>query len=154
MINQTDDGKIRLRRICTKAIWPTAPRDFLICTTYIELDDGSILLFSRSAPDTLYSQQKGYVRGFFNISGYWIQQQEESSSSSGSSGSSSGSSSSSSSSSSTCKVTLTSHLDLGGNVPPSLINAFAVAAPFKMITAMKEIVSKKSACSSPAHKKK
>ena len=133
MISQTDDGKIRLRRICTKAIWPTAPRDFLICTTYIELDDGSILLFSRSAPDTLYSQQKGYVRGFFNISGYWIQE---------------------SGTINTCKVTLTSHLDIGGNVPPSLINAFAVAAPFKMITAMKEIVSKKSACNSPTHKKK
>ena len=133
MISQSDDGKIRLRRVCTKAIWPTAPRDFLICTTYIELDDGSILLFSRSAPDTLYSQQKGYVRGFFKISGYWIQE---------------------STTVNTCKVTLTSHIDIGGNVPPSLINAFAVAAPFKMITAMKEIVSKKSASGSPTHKKK
>jgi len=132
MINQSEDGKIRLRRVCTKAIWPTAPRDFLICTSTTELSDGSLIVFSRSAPDCLYPQQKGYVRGFFKISGYWIQDTEIDN---------------------TCKVTLTSHLELGGNVPASLINMLAVAAPYKMLMAIKEIVTKKSnSQSSPKHR--
>ena len=130
MINQSDDGKIRLRRVCTKAIWPTAPRDFLICTSTTELNDGSIIVFSRSAPDSLYPQQKGFVRGFFKISGYWIQETEIDH---------------------TCKITLTSHIELGGNVPAKVINMLALAAPCKMLIAIKEIVTKKSS-SSPTHR--
>jgi hypothetical protein len=133
MLNQSQDKKIRLRRVCTKAIWPTAPRDFLICTSFTELDDGSIIIFSRSAPDCLYQQQKGFVRGFFKISGYWIQDIDNNNN--------------------TCKVTLTSHLELGGNVPASLINMLAVAAPYKMLTAINEIVTKKSSNNnSPLHR--
>jgi hypothetical protein len=40
-----------------KAIWPTAPRDFLICTTWSYLDEnpdsGVIMVSSRSAWDEL-----------------------------------------------------------------------------------------------------
>ena len=61
------DDHTAIRRVCCKAIWPTAPRDFLVCTTWTKLEDGSIMVCSRSAPDDVFGQQKGYVRGFLNI---------------------------------------------------------------------------------------
>ena len=61
------DTRTAIRRICCKAIWPTAPRDFIVCTTWTELEDGSVMVCSRSAPNDVMSTQKGYVRGFVNI---------------------------------------------------------------------------------------
>ena len=61
------DDHTAIRRVCCKAIWPTAPRDFVVCTTWTKLEDGSILVCSRSAPDEVFGHQKGFVRGFLNI---------------------------------------------------------------------------------------
>jgi hypothetical protein len=57
------DDCASIRRLCFKPNWPTAPRDFLCCTTWTELEDGSLLVMSRSASDDVLEPQKGYVRG-------------------------------------------------------------------------------------------
>lgn len=103
-----------------KAIWPTAPRDFLVCTTWNELDDGTILISSRSAWNELYPPENGYVRGFLNISGYHItpchghgQGDEQG-----------------------CSITMCAHSDLGGTLPIGIINMLAFSAPIKMLAAI------------------
>jgi START domain len=112
-----------------KAIWPTAPRDFIACTTWTELDDGSIMVATRSAPDELCPQVKGYVRGTIQLSGYWIQPHEtlkgDPSVPPGH-----------------IKVTLTAHTELGGTLPVSVINMLATAAPLKLLSALGDLVKK------------
>ena len=129
LIVQVDERTV-INRLCFKPVWPTAPRDFLCCTTWTSLPDGTILVCSRSAPDSVYPIQKGYVRGSISVSGYMIQPcglldkkdpfYEVNS----------------------CKVTLTAHTDLGGNLPSSIINMLSTAAPLKMMSAISDIVSK------------
>jgi hypothetical protein len=38
---------------------PTAPRDFVLCTTWQEQQNGSVLIASMSADDSLCAPQKG-----------------------------------------------------------------------------------------------
>lgn len=116
-----------IRHVMFKGIWPTAPRDFIICTTWSELSDGSILISSRSAWNELLSIQKNhrenttnnneYVRGYLNISGYHIipchGDNEKG-----------------------CDIVMCAHSDLGGTLPVGIINMLAFAAPVKMLAAI------------------
>lgn len=125
------DEKTVVRRLCFKPVWPTAPRDFLCCTTWQELEDGSLLVCTRSAPEVLLAPQKGYVRGSIRISGYFIQPcsvVDKSDPCYFKGG---------------CKVTLTAHTDLGGSLPATVINMLSTAAPLKMMAAIADIVARK-----------
>jgi hypothetical protein len=105
-----------IRRMMFKGVWPTAPRDFVVCTTWSELDDGTILISSRSAWDELSPPEEGYVRGFLNISGYHIVPCKDSDSG--------------------CHITMCAHSDLGGTLPIGIINMLAFSAPIKMLAAI------------------
>ena len=177
------DDHTAIRRMCCKAIWPTAPRDFLVCTTWTKLEDGSIMVCSRSAPDDISPTQKGYVRGFLNIrfvlsfcivvmfeifpsfvsrslskyvnpintfltipflvfiflflriSGYYIQPYDTLSTAE---------QTTTDCPVDGCKVTLTAHTELGGNLPSSVINMLSTAAPMKMLSAIGELVASSS----------
>ena len=126
------DTRTAIRRICCKAIWPTAPRDFIVCTTWTELEDGSVMVCSRSVTDEVFNQQKGYVRGFVNVSGYYVQRRSSLAENDPSyadcpiNG---------------CKITLTAHTELGGYLPSSVINMLSTSAPLKILTAIDGIVS-------------
>lgn len=122
------DDRTEIKRVMFKAIWPTAPREFLTLSTWRETSDGSIIVATRSAPDVLCPPQKGFVRGFLHISGYLIQPYEvakdlDSSVQPGH-----------------CKLTLTAHTELGGTLPVSIINMLATSAPMKMLAAVDEVV--------------
>ena len=129
MIVQVDERTV-INRLCFKPVWPTAPRDFLVCTTWTSLPDGTIIVCSQSVPNSVYPVQKGYVRGGIAISGYQIQPcslldrddifYQVSS----------------------CKVILIAHTDLGGNLPSTIINMLSTAAPLKMMDAISNIVSR------------
>jgi len=127
------DDRIAVRRVCCKPVWPTTPRDFIACTTWVDLADGSALVCTRSAPDTIYAPQKGYVRGILNISGYHIQPRAALDPSDpyyatcpvGG-----------------CKVTLTAHTELGGILPSSVINMLSTTAPMKILTAINAVTTK------------
>jgi hypothetical protein len=121
------NDKTSIRRMCFKAIWPTAPRDFAVLTTWAENADGSLFIVSRSAPDDIRGQEKGFVRGTIHISGYYVQPYgccdsdaellpEH------------------------CKFTLVAHTELGGTLPVSVINMLATAAPLKILSAITAIV--------------
>ena len=123
--------RTNIRRMCFKPVWPTAPRDFLCCTTWQELEDGSLLVCSRSVPDKLLEVEEGYVRGNILISGYWIQPYHtlkkddiyynDDETAFG------------------CKVTLTAHTDLGGTMPAWIINMLSAEAPLKILIKIRGI---------------
>lgn len=106
------DDCTAVRRMKAKGVWPTDPRDFIVCTTFQDLPDGSVIIVSRSTSDELCPAKKGFVRGFVQVSGYWIQPQPAENG---------------------CKVTLLAHTELGGNLPATVINLLFVSAPLKIM---------------------
>lgn len=120
-----------IRRMCFKPVWPTKPRDFLCCTTWREQEDGSLLVCTRSVPEKLREVEEGYVRGTILISGYSIQPYHtlkkddiyynDDINAFG------------------CKVTLIAHTDLGGGMPPWIINMLSSEAPLKMLIKIRGI---------------
>ena len=66
------DDHTRIRRYYYKGIWPCSARDFILFTTWKELEDGSILISTISPPDEFYPDNDGYVRASIICSGrYW-----------------------------------------------------------------------------------
>jgi len=121
------DDLTNIRRVCFKAVWPTAPRDFIICTTHQVQPDGSILIATMSVPDSVFPQQKGFVRGCIRVSGYHIQPYDsELKLENVMPGQ--------------CRVTLTAHTELGGTLPISVINMLSTNAPLKMLASVSEIM--------------
>ena len=122
-----------MRRMAFKAIWPTAPREFMICSTWEEQPDGSLLVCTRSpseqVSEDILPPAEGYVRGRLQISGYHIQPyatlaipgdvpQDG------------------------CRITLAAHSELGGTLPSSVINMLSTNAPLKILQSIAKICEK------------
>ncbi len=121
--------RARLARMVMKGIWPTSPRDFLCCTTWRVLPDGSVIIASRSPRDnSTLAPVDGCVRGSVHVSGYLIQPSEVvndlASCPKGS-----------------VKVTLQAHSELGGSLPTSIINKLSSAAPMNIVNTIADIIS-------------
>jgi hypothetical protein len=118
-----------------KAIWPTAPREFLVCSTYEAQQDGSVLVCTRSpepdVSDDILPPTEGYVRGRLQISGYYIQPYASLSDKDRADVPQDG-----------CRVTLTAHSELGGTLPSSIINMLSTAAPMKILASVAKILEK------------
>jgi hypothetical protein len=114
------DERTAVRRMKAKGVWPTDPRDFIVCTSWQALTDGSVVIVSRSASDDLRPQKKGYVRGFVQVSGYRIEPLT------------------SSVAHSSCRVTLMAHTELGGSLPATVINLLSVSAPLKIMQSVEK----------------
>eukprot|EP01038_Epipyxis_sp_PR26KG_P012645 gene12645-16953_t len=125
------DENTNVRRVCFKAVWPTAPRDFVICSTWHENPDGSILIATTSVPDEMCPPEKSFVRGSIQISGYHIQPYE-----------SLGEADRDGVNAGECRLTLAAHTELGGSLPASVINVLSTGAPVKIFAAIKDIISK------------
>ena len=124
------DSRSNVRRLCFKAVWPTAPRDFVICTTWNEEPDGSIIVATTAVSDDICPPQKGFVRGSINISGYHIlpYSAENAAVTNLKPGE--------------CQLTLTAHSDLGGSLPASIINMLSTQAPVKIMNVLSAILQK------------
>ena len=128
------DACTSVRRMAFKAIWPTSPRDFLVLTTSSLRPDGTALIASRSASNTLEPPVPGFVRGFIQATGYYIQPYETLSEAErrelpflAPGG---------------CRVSFIVHSELGGSLPVSVINMLGINAPIKMMSAIDHIVSR------------
>lgn len=123
-----------IRRVMYKGVWPTTPRDFIICTTHEVQADGSVLICTISAPDSLSPISKDYVRGNVQISGYHIQpySTQHAVSMDGIRPIGPGE----------CKVTLVAHTELGGSLPASIINCLSTNAPVKILSQITEIMKR------------
>jgi hypothetical protein len=104
-----------------KGIWPTAPRDFIVLTTWREDADGSFYVSSRSAPDEYCPPKSDYVRGNIIVSGYHLKPRDKKE----------------------CDLVLIAHTELGGSVPVSILNMLCATAPYKMLTAIRDLTSRK-----------
>lgn len=105
-----------------KGVWPTQPRDFVICTSWSTLENGSVAITTMSVPDEMCPPREGYVRGAVNISGYMIVPLPAGG----------------------LSVTLCLHTDLGGSLPAGIINMLATSAPIKMLTTINQIARQES----------
>lgn len=135
------DANTVIQRLMFKEVWPTAPRDFVVCASWRQNDDGSVAIVSRSAPDTLCPQEKGYVRGFLQVSGYLLEpyNPDKPVSLPLSCACDSGGVLSPGE----CKVTLLNHTELGGTLPASVINVLSTNAPKEILGKLSDIVSTK-----------
>lgn len=115
-----------VRRMTFKAVWPTQPRDFIVCTSWSQLDDGSVAITTISVPDEICPPKEGFVRGTVNISGYLINPVT------------------SAAGMAALNVTLCLHTDLGGSLPVGIINMLATSAPIKMLTTISQIARQES----------
>jgi hypothetical protein len=108
------DGRTAVRRMRCKPVWPTAPRDFVVLTTWAASGDGSALVCTRSAPNDVFPPEPGYVRGTVHVSGYHVQPKATGG----------------------CHVTLVAHMAFGGSVPASILATLTTAAPAKTLHAI------------------
>ena len=123
------DGRTAVRRIRCKPVWPTAPRDFVVLTTWAAFGDGSALVCTCSAPNDVFPPEPGYVRGTVVASGYHVQPRTG-----GGSGSGGG-----------CQVTLVAHAVLGGSPPASMVAMLTSSAPAKTLNAIADVVRRDGA---------
>ena len=130
-IHQLDD-ETSLRLIQMKGIWPTAPREFLMLSSIVDLEDGSSLIFSRSVNESVKPQTKSYVRGFIQTSGFYIQPYSSFKEGEAPVGLEPG----------MCKVILCAHTELGGSLPSSVVNQLSTGAPVKILEGIKGVLSR------------
>ena len=117
------DDRTRIRRYFYKGIWPCSARDFILLTTWKELDDGSILVATISPPDEFYPDHVGYVRASILISGAHIRPIDVTLGGG-------------------CAITVIGHSDLKGNIPSVVINQLSSSIPYKYVKKMKETIEK------------
>ena len=139
------DEQTAVRRLCFKEVWPTAPRDFLVCASWRRRDEYCLEIGSRSVSDSLYQQQQQeqkccrYIRGFLQFSGYILQSYDPNlpilveSTDQGEKYLSPDE----------CMVTLINHSELGGSVPAAIVNMLSTSAPIKLLSSLADIVCKK-----------
>jgi hypothetical protein len=120
MLDEIDDHTA-VRRYYYKGIWPTAPRDFILFSTWCELDDGCIIICTMSPPDGFYPMNPNYVRGYSKISGALIRPINPHHGGG-------------------CSVSLIGHSDLGGSLPSTIVNMLSVGLPVKMMKKIRTIL--------------
>jgi hypothetical protein len=118
---QVVNERTRIRRYFYQGIWPCSPRDFILLTTWRELEDGSLLVSTISPPDNLYPENAGYVRATVLISGAHIRPIAPNLGGG-------------------CNVTIIGHSDLRGQIPSIVINQLATGIPFKFVKKLKEAI--------------
>ena len=74
---------------------------------------------------SLYPRVNGYVRGKIHVSGYLVHPNDNQYGIDGG-----------------CTVTMVSHIDLGGNIPTSMLNMLSASAPLKLMRAIQAIVAR------------
>ena len=120
---QVVNEQTRIRRYFYHGIWPCSPRDFILLTTWQELEDGSLLVSTISPPDELYPEYAGYVRATVLISGAHIRPIAANLGGG-------------------CNVTIIGHSDLRGQIPSIVINQLATGIPHKFVKKLKEAIEK------------
>ena len=115
------DDRTRIRRYFYKGIWPCSPRDFVLLTTWRELEDGSWLVSTISPPDELYPKNAGYVRATILISGAHIRPIAANLGGG-------------------CAITVIGHSDIKGSVPSLVINQLSSTIPYKFMKKLKEAI--------------
>lgn len=115
-------GKLSLRHVLTKGLFPVAAREFVIVTYATTLPDGGLVIASRSIALEGVPVLDGAVRAVNVVSGYIIKElapvdgQPQ------------------------CQVTLVAHADLQGYIPATVVNMLGTSATIKILTNLQTLV--------------
>ncbi|TYZ62038.1 hypothetical protein PybrP1_007748 [[Pythium] brassicae (nom. inval.)] len=123
-------GKLSLRHILTKGIFPVAAREFVIVTYATTLPEGGLVIASRSIALEGVPVLDGAVRGVNVVSGYLIKELAPANGKP------------------RCEVTLLAHADLQGYIPATIVNMLGTSATVKILTNLQTLVEKQH---SPAY---
>ena len=104
-------------------MWPLSSRDFILCSSWRELEDGCILMSTISPPDNVYPDRAGFVRAQIIISGVMIKPINTKSGGG-------------------CFVTTIGHSDLKGSIPSPIVNMLSVGFPMIAMAKIKKILVK------------
>ncbi|CAH0481068.1 unnamed protein product [Peronospora belbahrii] len=128
IVTLRDIGKshhLALRQITSKGQFPISGREFLVVTYATTLEDGRIIIATRSVDVADIVPLEGYVRANNYISGYIIEEVKEPNGKV------------------YCVVTLIAHADLAGHIPPSIINRLGTSSTVKVLEKLASIVTTK-----------
>ena len=123
-----DVGKqnsLALRQITSKGQFPIYGREFLVVTYATTLEDGRVVIATRSVNVTDVPPLEGYVRANIYVSGYVIEEVKETNGDV------------------YCVVTLVAHADLAGFIPSSIINMLGTSSTVKVLKNLEKIVTTK-----------
>ncbi|KAF4325578.1 hypothetical protein G195_000845 [Phytophthora kernoviae 00238/432] len=110
-----DSNRLAFRHITSKGVFPIYGREFVVVTHATTLEDGRVVIATRSVPVAEVEPLEGYVRGITVVSGYIIEEHK------GEDGKV------------YCDVTLLAHADLSGYIPPSVVNMLGTSATVKIL---------------------
>ncbi|CEG49851.1 MLN, STAR and related lipid-binding proteins [Plasmopara halstedii] len=123
--NIGDSDRLALRQITSKGQFPIHGREFVVVTYATTLNDGRIVIATRSVNLADVPPLNGHVRAHNHISGYIIQECKDNKGSVYS------------------IVTLVAHADLAGYIPPSIINMLGTSSTVKVLANLETIVTAK-----------
>ncbi|OQR93554.1 hypothetical protein THRCLA_08426 [Thraustotheca clavata] len=104
------NGVTSVRYVQAKPVFPTTARDFLVVTAMEERGD-VIAIGTKSIKHPAVPEDPLFVRALTHVSGYIIRPLGEHK----------------------CEVTLIVHMDLGGHMPPAVINLLSSSSPVKLL---------------------
>ncbi|OWZ24296.1 hypothetical protein PHMEG_000715 [Phytophthora megakarya] len=117
-------NRLALRQITSKGQFPIYGREFVVITYGTTLEDGRVVIATRSVTVADVAPLEGYVRANNYISGYIIEEFKEDDKV-------------------YCVVTLLAHADLAGYIPPSIINMLGTSSTVKVLENLEAIVTAK-----------
>ncbi|KAF4141048.1 START (StAR-related lipid-transfer) domain-containing protein [Phytophthora infestans] len=120
-----ESNHLAFRQITSKGQFPIYGREFLVVTYATTLEDGRVVIATRSVNVAEVAPLDGYVRAHIYISGYIIEELKEDNSNV------------------YCVVTLLAHADLAGYIPPSIINMLGTSSTVKVLENLETIVTTK-----------
>ncbi|KAI9911582.1 hypothetical protein PsorP6_009112 [Peronosclerospora sorghi] len=120
-----ESNRLALRQITSKGQFPISGREFLVVTHATTLEDGRIVVATRSIDIEGIAPLDGYVRANNFISGYIVEEVKDA----GRKG--------------YCIVTLIAHADLAGYIPPSIIKMLGTSSTVKVLQSLERIVKTK-----------
>jgi len=110
-----------LRYVEAYGIMFTSPRDFCVATTIKYMENGQVIIATRSVLCDQCEPRYGYVRATMILSGYIITPVEGEPNK--------------------CTVALIAHMDFGGYLPATVIKYIGLSAPIKIIERLQEMAA-------------
>uniref|UniRef100_K3WTW2 START domain-containing protein n=1 Tax=Globisporangium ultimum (strain ATCC 200006 / CBS 805.95 / DAOM BR144) TaxID=431595 RepID=K3WTW2_GLOUD len=117
-----EEGKLSLRQIVSKGVFPVAAREFVLVTYATALPDGRLVIASRSIPLEGVPLPEGAVRGENIVTGYIIQETTDANGKP------------------CCDVTLLAHVDLSGYIPATIVNMLGTSSTIKLLDNLEAVV--------------
>ncbi|CAM9416510.1 unnamed protein product [Scytosiphon promiscuus] len=130
---ETVDETSVFKRTSYKPIWPTAPRDFSLLSSWGMLEDGTAYVLNRSVDHPLNPPVKGHVRGVVMLCGFLMVPRAREAGGG-------------------CVITMIVHTDLGGNLPATILNRLSTSSPWRLVQRLRAAFESNGRGPSPAQK--